>query len=81
MMYTDSGNTTRADDITSTKEMTKSLEESDSGVDPKINNELITRRLATWVRVWDYSFQKILWKHMVGRYGERIMRMDKELPL
>jgi uncharacterized membrane protein (Fun14 family) len=27
------------------------------------------------------QLQKILWKHMVGRYGERIMRMEKELPL
>jgi hypothetical protein len=31
--------------------------------------------------VWDYSFQKILWKLMVGRYGERITLMEKELHL
>jgi hypothetical protein len=54
-MYGDSGNTTGAGDIISTKEMNKSLEESDSGVDPntihlvqssylkKINNELIPK--------------------------------------
>src|SRR5262249_45899952 len=29
---------------------------------------------------WDCSFQRILWNVMVGRYGERITLMGKELP-
>src|SRR5215469_6115013 len=36
---------------------------------------------ATSVRVWDYSFQRILWKLMVGVCLDRITPMEKVLPL